>query len=73
MAETEIVKVDVFDIEYSGDFKSQYLPKEIPGITLTMPKRYKKEEREEVINGLINVYFTEMIDTPVDSFAWEEL
>lgn len=71
MAET--VKVDVFDIEYSGDFKSQYLPKEIPGITLTISKKYKKEERDEVICGLINVYFTEMFDTPVDSFSWEEL
>lgn len=71
MAET--VKVDVFDIEYSGDFKSQYLPKEIPGITLTISKKYKKEERDEVICDLINVYFTEMFDTPVDSFSWEEL
>lgn len=68
----EIVKVDIFDIEYSGDFKSEYLPKEIPGVVLTLSK-YKKEERDEVICGLINVYLTEMIDTPVDSFAWEEI
>lgn len=68
----EIVKVDIFDIEYSGDFKSKYLPKEIPGVVLTLSK-YEKEKRDEVICDIINVYLTETIDTPVDSFAWEEI
>ena len=67
----KVIKVNIIDIEYSGDFTDEYLPREIEGVVLTIKKDYKPEEEDDIVCGLINDYLSETISVPVDSFGWE--